>query len=133
MRTLNCIALLLVGAVPASAQFKGSMICKEDLSMALRSDEEDANVSFKSIAKRTFSLTINREYLSLISAGQSEFYECQKISYRSNKNRALNTIKCQSATNFLTLDLKKMRFIRSQMDPEDETEVGFSYGSCTLL
>jgi hypothetical protein len=133
MRALICMALLLVGAHPVAAQFKGSMICKEDLSMALRARAEDDQFSFESVAKRTFSLAINREFLSLISAGQSEFYECQKVSYRTSRNRAQNTIKCQNATNFLTLDLRRLRFIKSQMDPEDETEVSFSYGSCTLL
>lgn len=79
MRTLVCISLLLVGTGPSSAQIKSSMLCKEDLAMALKRGEEDNSTSFINVAKRTFSLAINREYLSLISAGRSEFYECQKI------------------------------------------------------
>jgi hypothetical protein len=133
MKLMLSIALLLMGTAPGIAQVRRAMICVEHASMALKASNEDDGFKFQHIAKRTFSLTINREYLSLISAGQSDLYECQKVSYRSNKNRALNTMKCQNATNFLTLDLSKMKFVKSQMDPEDETEVGFSYGSCTMI
>lgn len=133
MKLMLGLALLLVGTAPVHAQVRRAMICIEHASMALKSSDEDDGFKLQQIAKRTFSITINREYLSLISAGQSDLYECQKVSYRSNRNRALNTIKCQNATNFLTVDLSKMKFVKSQMDPEDETEVGFSYGSCTAI
>lgn len=133
MRLMLSIALLLMGAAPAIAQIRGAMICIEYASIGLKTSEGEDGLNIQKIAKRTFSITINREYLSLISAGQSDLYECQKVSYRSNKKRAINTIKCQNATNFLTLDLLKLKFVKSQMDPEDETEVGFSYGSCSLI
>lgn len=101
--------------------------------MALKPAEAETGWKLENIGKSTFSITFNREYLNLISVGKSDLYECQKIVYRSERSRGLNTIKCQNATNFLTLDLMKLTFIKSQMDPEDESEVGFSYGTCRLI
>ena len=109
------------------------MICRELSSIALRPAEAENEWKIENIAKSTFSVTFNREYISLISVGKSDLYECQKIVYRSERSRGLNTIKCQNATNFLTLDLVKLTFIKSQMDPEDQSEVGFSYGTCRLI
>jgi hypothetical protein len=133
MKMMLSIALLLLETSTALAQSRRAMICRELSSIALKPTDVDKEWKLENITKSTFSITFNREYLNLISVGKSDLYECQKIAYRSERNRGLNTIKCQNATNFLTLDLVKLTFIKSQMDPEDESEVGFSYGSCRLI
>ena len=133
MRMMLSIALLLLGTLPIFAQSRRAMICREFTSIGLRPSDVENEWKTENIAKGTFSITFNREYVNLISVGKSDLYECQKIVYRSERRRGLNTIKCQNGTNFLTLDLVKLTFIKSQMDPEDESEVGFSYGSCRLI
>lgn len=133
MRMMLSIALLLLGTSSIFAQSRRAMICKELSSIGLKPSDAENEWKMESIAKGTFSITFNREYVNLISVGKSDLYECQKIVYRSERRRGLNTIKCQNATNFLTLDLVKLTFIKSQMDPEDESEVGFSYGTCRLI
>lgn len=133
MKMMLSFALLLLGTAPAFTQARRAMICREHSAIALKSSDVENELKTEIIAKSTFSITFSRDYLTLISAGKSDLYECQKISYRSERNRGLNTIKCQNATNFLTLDLVKLRFVKSQMDPEDETEVGFSFGTCRLI
>lgn len=133
MRMMLSIALLFLGTAPSLAQVRRAMICKEQSSIALKQSAAESDLKLENTPKSTFSITFSREYLTVISVGKSDLYECQKISYRSNRNRASNTIKCQNATNFLTLDLIGLKFVKSQMDPEDETDVGLSYGTCSLL
>jgi len=133
IRTGFVLCLVLVNPGPIFAQAKRSLICKEQVAIGLVQPEAGGAVKAETIAARTFSLILSRDLLNVILAGRTEFYECQDVSYRSDGRRRSNTIKCQNATNFLTLDLVRLKFFKAQLNPEDETDAKFSYGSCNPI
>ncbi len=82
---------------------------------------------------RTFSLVSSGGLLTVISAGRSDYYECQVASPRLNERTPRNAIKCQNGVYFLLIDLNKLNFVEAQLNPEDRTEIKMSYGSCRNL
>ena len=133
MRVAISIALVLalLGTIPSLSQARRALLCEETVSVGLGQGESaPAGLRAQPIPTRTFSLILNREMLNLIFAGRTEFYECQEVYYRGEGRRRTNTIKCQNATNFFTLDLAGLNFGKSQLNPEDQTEIRFSYGTC---
>ncbi|WP_132255679.1 hypothetical protein [Methylobacterium segetis] len=135
MRSLIGIAIVLalLGTIPSLSQSRRALICVEEVSVGLSPAETPAVPKPEPLAPRTFSLILNRDMLNLIFAGRTEFFECQEVYYRGEGRRRTNTIKCQNATNFFTLDLVRLKFAKSQLNPEDQTEIKFSYGSCKPL
>ena len=133
MILLLSIVLLLSGAVTALADTKGAMICVENGSITSKRIEKEKAYKFDNATPRTFSVAMNGDYLNVITKSGSETYECQKIKYRSNKKQTSNTLQCQNATNFITIDLRRMKFIKSRIDSEGEIEFGLSYGSCKMI
>ncbi|WCS26933.1 hypothetical protein LOK46_09000 [Methylobacterium sp. NMS14P] len=82
---------------------------------------------------RTFSLVSSGGLLTVISAGRSDYYECQTASPRLNERTPRNAIKCQNGVYFLLIDLNKMNFVEAQLNPEDRHDVKVSYGNCRTL
>ena len=82
---------------------------------------------------RTFSLVTSGGLLTVISAGRSDYYECQTASPRLNERSPRNAIKCQNGVYFLLIDLSKLTFVEAQLNPEDLTEVRIGSGTCRGL
>ncbi|SFM54103.1 hypothetical protein [Methylobacterium pseudosasicola] len=132
-------AVLMLSLVPAASQLRRPMTCTEDVSVRL--DPVPAPVPVPEGAKspsqpqraRTFSLVASGGLLTVISAGRSDYYECQVASPRLNERTPRNAIKCQNGVYFLLIDLNKLNFVEAQLNPEDRSEIKMSYGSCRTL
>ncbi|MEA1830883.1 hypothetical protein U8607_02200 [Methylobacterium durans] len=127
------LVLALLGTIPSLSQARRALLCEEEVAIGLAQADPAHAVKPEPVPSRTFSLILNREMLNLIFAGRTEFYECQEVYYRGEGRRRTNTIKCQNATNFFTLDLSRFKFAKSQLNPEDPTDIKFSYGTCKTL
>lgn len=127
-------ALLLLSVAPSASQLRRPMTCTEDVAVGL-----DAALPVPEGTKplphkaRTFSLVSSGGLLTVISAGRSDYYECQTASPRLNERTPRNAIKCQNGVYFLLLDLTKMNFVEAQLNPEDRNDIKVSYGSCRGL
>lgn len=133
MKLAILVVPLLMSATPTLAQTRRALMCSEDVSLKLNEPTILEEPKIQEIARRTFSLVFNGELLSLISAGKSEFFECQRVTARLNEGRPRNSIKCQNGIYFLTIDFTKLRFVRSEMNPEQRSDVRLSYGICGPL
>jgi hypothetical protein len=121
-------ALLLLSITPSVSQLRRPMACTVDASVGL--DTIGAPEGAKPLKPRTFSVVSSGGLLTVISAGRSDYYECQTASPRLNERTPRNAIKCQNGVYFLLIDLTKMNFVEAQLNPEDRSEVKVSYGSC---
>ena len=124
-------ALLLLSIAPAASQLRRPLTCTEDVSVGL--DMAVAEGAKAPRKPRTFSLVSSGGLLTVISAGRSDYYECQPASPRLNERTPRNAIKCQNGVYFLLIDLNKLNFVEAQLNPEDRTEIKMSYGSCRNL
>jgi hypothetical protein len=126
--------LLLLSIAPSAAQLRRPLTCTEDASVALAAPGlPDGAQPPQPLKARTFSLVSSGGLLTVISAGRSDYYECQPASPRLNERSPRNTIKCQNGVYFLLIDLNKLNFVEAQLNPEDRTEVKVSSGSCRGL
>ncbi|GJD58396.1 hypothetical protein [Methylobacterium dankookense] len=130
MRAVIAIAVVALSALPAYAQSRRPMLCVEESAVGLGNGIDGEEAKPAVFIRQTFSLTVSGDYMTLISSGRSEFYECSAANPRLNEGRPRNTIKCQNGIYFITLDLGRNRFVRAQLNPEDRTAVRVSYGSC---
>ena len=129
MRAMLGVAVVVLSVLPAEAQSRRPVLCLEETSVGLGSgDGEDAKPAV--YVRQSFSLTLSGDYMTLISSGRSEFFECSPANPRLSEGKPRNTIKCQNGIYFLTLDLTRSRFVRAQLNPEDRAAVRVSYGSC---
>jgi hypothetical protein len=125
-------ALLLLSITPSASQLRRPLTCTEDVSVGL--DMAGAAEGAKAPRKpRTFSLVSSGGLLTVISAGRSDYYECQPASPRLNERTPRNAIKCQNGFYFLLIDLNKLNFVEAQLNPEERNEVKVSYGTCRGL
>ena len=124
-------ALLLLSITPSASQLRRPMACTEEASVGLApvTTAEGA----KPLKARTFSLVSSGGLLTVISAGRSDYYECQTASPRLNERTPRNAIKCQNGVYFLLIDLTRMNFVEAQLNPEDRSEVKVSYGTCRAV
>ncbi|MCE4226539.1 hypothetical protein HCU64_22610 [Methylobacterium sp. C25] len=127
------IALALLSSTHAHAQLKNALLCSEDIAIKLKEHTAADGSLVNAIAERRFSLVWNDDYLNLISAGKTEFYECQKIKPRLNENGPKNSIKCQNGIYFITIDLSKFNFARATLDPQTRANVEIAYGGCKSI
>ena len=130
MRIMAGLALALLSSTHAHAQLKNALLCSEDVSIKFKEHAAADGSLVNIIAGRRFSLVWNDDYLNLISAGKTEFYECQKIKPRLNEGGPKNSIKCQNGIYFVTIDLSKLNFVRSTLDPQTRANVEVAYGGC---
>ncbi|KST58241.1 hypothetical protein AO398_22315 [Methylobacterium sp. GXS13] len=128
-------AVLMLSIVPAASQLRRPMTCTEDVSVRLDPvpAPEGAKPQPQPQRARTFSLVSSGGLLTVISAGRSDYYECQVASPRLNERTPRNAIKCQNGVYFLLIDLNKLNFVEAQLNPEDRSEIKMSYGSCRTL
>lgn len=128
-------AVLMLSIVPAASQLRRPMTCTEDVSVRLDPVPvpEGAKPQPQPQRARTFSLVSSGGLLTVISAGRSDYYECQVASPRLNERTPRNAIKCQNGVYFLLIDLNKLNFVEAQLNPEDRSEIKMSYGSCRTL
>ncbi|WP_342108223.1 hypothetical protein [Methylobacterium sp. SI9] len=124
-------ALLLLSVAPAAAQLRRPLTCTEEASVGLATPSLPEGA--KPQKARTFSLVTSGGLLTVISAGRSDYYECQPASPRLNERSPRNTVKCQNGVYFLLIDLNKLNFVEAQLNPEDRTEIKVSSGSCRGL
>ena len=125
-------ALLLLSITPSAAQLRRPMTCTEEGSVGLDPDPPEGAKPQPHKA-RTFSLVTSGGLLTVISAGRSDYYECQTASPRLNERTPRNAIKCQNGVYFLLIDLNKMNFVEAQLNPEERNDVKVSYGNCRTL
>lgn len=130
MRAMIAIAVMVSSSLPAYSQSRRPMLCVEETSIGLGNGAEGEEARPPTYVRRNFSLSISGDYMTLISSGRSEFYECSAANPRMSEGRPRNTIKCQNGIYFITLDLNRSRFVRAQLNPEDRADVRVSYGSC---
>ncbi|MBE7203305.1 hypothetical protein ACLBX9_25475 [Methylobacterium sp. A49B] len=127
-RVALACALLLLSITPSASQLRRPMACTEEVSTGL--DPVPAPEGAKPHKARTFSLVSSGGLLTVISAGRSDYYECQTASPRLNERTPRNAIKCQNGVYFLLIDLNRMNFVEAQLNPEDRSEIKVSYGTC---
>lgn len=125
--------LVLLSIVPSAAQLRRPLTCTEEASVDLATPSLTEGAKPQPHKARTFSLVSSGGLLTVISAGRSDYYECQPASPRLNERSPRNTIKCQNGVYFLLIDLNKLNFVEAQLNPEDRTEVKVSSGSCRGL
>mgnify|MGYP001807920693 CR=1 FL=1 len=125
--------VLMLGIAPATSQLRRPMTCTEDVSVALDAVPLSEGAKPQPQRARTFSLVSSGGLLTVISAGRSDYYECQAASPRLNERTPRNAIKCQNGVYFLLIDLNRLNFVEAQLNPEDRTEIKMSYGSCRNL
>ncbi|KNY19380.1 hypothetical protein AKJ13_28055 [Methylobacterium sp. ARG-1] len=125
--------VLMLGIAPAASQLRRPMTCTEEASVGLDAVPLPESAKPQPQRARTFSLVSSGGLLTVISAGRSDYYECQVASPRSNERTPRNAIKCQNGVYFLLIDLNKLNFVEAQLNPEDRTEIKMSYGSCRNL
>lgn len=126
-------ALLLLGIAPAASQLRRPMTCTEEVSIGLDAVAAPEGTKPQPRKARTFSLVSSGGLLTVISAGRSDYYECQAASPRLNERSPRNAIKCQNGIYFLLIDLNKLNFVEAQLNPEDRNDVKVSYGICRVL
>ena len=124
-------ALLLLSITPSASQLRRPMACTEEASAGLAPVTTPEGT--KPHKARTFSLVSSGGLLTVISAGRSDYYECQTASPRLNERTPRNAIKCQNGVYFLLIDLTKMNFVEAQLNPEDRGDVKVSYGTCRAV
>ena len=127
-----CLTLGLC-ILPASAQLRRPLACTEDASVELDAPGASEGARARVRRAKTFSLVSSGGFVTMISAGRSDYYECQLALPRSNERTPRNAIKCQNGVYFLLLDLAKQNYVEAQLNPEDRGEVWVSYGSCKAL
>ncbi|MDF2602376.1 MAG: hypothetical protein K0Q54_5199 [Methylobacterium brachiatum] len=125
--------VLMLGIAPAASQLRRPMACTEEVSVGLDAVPLPEGAKPQPQRARTFSLVSSGGLLTVISAGRSDYYECQVASPRLNERTPRNAIKCQNGVYFLLIDLNKLNFVEAQLNPEDRTEIKMSYGSCRNL
>ncbi|MGU3385473.1 hypothetical protein [Methylobacterium sp. yr668] len=125
-------ALLLLSITPAVPQLRRPMTCTVEASTSLDVAAPEGAKPQPQKA-RTFSLVSSGGLLTVISAGRSDYYECQTASPRLNERTPRNAIKCQNGVYFLLIDLNKMNFVEAQLNPEERNDVKVSYGNCRTL
>ena len=125
-------ALLLLSITPSASQLRRPMTCTEEASVGLDAATPEAAKPQPQKA-RTFSLVTSGGLLTVISAGRSDYYECQTASPRLNERTPRNAIKCQNGVYFLLIDLNKLNFVEAQLNPEERNAIKVSYGSCRIL
>ena len=125
--------VLMLGIAPAASQLRRPMTCTEEASVGLDAVPLPEGAKPQPQRARTFSLVASGGLLTVISAGRSDYYECQVASPRLNERTPRNAIKCQNGVYFLLIDLNKLNFVEAQLNPEDRTEIKMSYGSCRNL
>ncbi|MCJ2090923.1 hypothetical protein MKK67_00135 [Methylobacterium sp. J-072] len=129
--------VLMLSIVPAASQLRRPMTCTEDVSVRLDPvpvpDGAKPQPQPQPQRARTFSLVSSGGLLTVISAGRSDYYECQVASPRLNERTPRNAIKCQNGVYFLLIDLNKLNFVEAQLNPEDRSEIKVSYGICRTL
>jgi hypothetical protein len=125
--------VLMLGIAPAASQLRRPMTCTEEVSVGLDAVPLPEGAKPQPQRARTFSLVSSGGLLTVISAGRSDYYECQVASPRLNERTPRNAIKCQNGVYFLLVDLNKLNFVEAQLNPEDRTEIKMSYGSCRNL
>jgi hypothetical protein len=126
-------ALLLLSITPSASQLRRPMSCTEEASVGLDPTGLPEGAKPQPHKARTFSLVTSGGLLTVISAGRSDYYECQPASPRLNERTPRNAIKCQNGVYFLLIDLNKMNFVEAQLNPEDRNDVKVSYGNCRSL
>ena len=124
---------LLLSLAPAAAQLRRPLTCTEEASVGLDTLPLPEGAKPQPHKARTFSLVSSGGLLTVISAGRSDYYECQPASPRLNERSPRNAVKCQNGVYFLLIDLTKLNFVEAQLNPEDRTEVKVSFGSCKGL
>ena len=125
--------VLMLGIAPAASQLRRPMTCTEEVSVGLDAVPLPEGAKPQPQRARTFSLVSSGGLLTVISAGRSDYYECQVASPRLNERTPRNAIKCQNGVYFQLIDLNKLNFVEAQLNPEDRTEIKMSYGSCRNL
>ncbi|MDP4005171.1 hypothetical protein [Methylobacterium sp. NEAU K] len=126
-------ALLMLSITPSASQLRRPMTCTEEVSVGLDTGTVPEEGKPQPHRARTFSLVSSGGLLTMISAGRSDYYECQVASPRSNERTPRNAIKCQNGVYFLLIDLNKLSFVEAQLNPEDRGAVKMSYGNCRNL
>ncbi len=128
-------AFLLLSITPSASQLRRPLTCTEAASVGLDTAPvpEGTKPPPPPQKARTFSLVSSGGLLTVISAGRSDYYECQPASPRLNERAPRNAIKCQNGVYFFLIDLIKLNFVEAQLNPEDRTEIKVSYGSCRGL
>lgn len=126
-------ALLLLSITPSAAQLRRPLTCTEEASVNLDRAAGPEGEKPRPQRARTFSLVSSGGLLTVISAGRSDYYECQVASPRLNERSPRNAIKCQNGVYFLLVDLNKLNFVEAQLNPEDRSEIKVSYGTCRGL
>ena len=124
-------ALLLLSITPAVSQLRRPMTCTVEASTGLDVAADGAKP--QPHKARTFSLVSSGGLLTVISAGRSDYYECQTASPRLNERTPRIAIKCQNGVYFLLIDLNKMNFVEAQLNPEERGDIKVSYGNCRTL
>ena len=125
--------LLLLSSAPSTAQLRRPLTCTEERSVGLDGAGVPEGAKPQPHKARTFSLVSSGGLLTVISAGRSDYYECQPASPRLNERSPRNAVKCQNGVYFLLIDLTKLNFVEAQLNPEDLTEVKVSSGTCRGL
>ncbi|MGU3540675.1 hypothetical protein [Methylobacterium sp. A54F] len=130
MTLLIGLGFAALSVAPAMAQARRVLLCREQAAAGLKPGEPPEAFRLAPVPKGSFSLVLNRELLSLITAGRTDYFECQRVTARAEGRRQGSTLKCQNGTHFVTLDLSRWTFLKAQLNPEDEGEVSVSYGVC---
>ncbi|WP_267428274.1 hypothetical protein [Methylobacterium sp. GC_Met_2] len=126
-------ALLLLTIAPSAAQLRRPLTCTEDAAIDFATPSLPEGAKPRPRKARTFSLVSSGGLLTVISAGRSDYYECQPASPRLNERVPRNTIKCQNGVYFFLIDLNTLNFVEAQLNPEDRTEVKVTAGRCRGL
>ena len=126
-------AVLILSIAPAASQLRRPMTCTEDVSVGLDAAPGPEGAKPQPHRARTFSMVSGGGLLTVLSAGRSDYYECQVASPLLNERTPRNAIKCQNGVYFLLIDLNKLNFVEAQLNPEDRSEIRMSYGSCKIL
>ncbi|GEP11723.1 hypothetical protein [Methylobacterium gnaphalii] len=133
MKIVAGIVLAVLCSGLAQAQSRGALLCSEDMSFKPKEHPAADGSLVNVTATRRYSLVWSYEYLNLISAGKTEFFECIRIKPRLNEAAPRNSIKCQNGVYFITIDLTKFTFVRANLDPQNLTNVELAHGSCKLI
>lgn len=129
MRTVIALALALA-STPVVALQRTVAVCTEEVALKLLEIGRPSEAAPQKIAPAKFSVVLDRDLLSVISAGRTDYYECQEARARLNEGTPRGAIKCQNGIYFLVIDLRELRFVKAQLNPQEPGNVGLSYGSC---
>ncbi len=133
MRVIAGTMLALLSATMAQAQSKRALLCSEDIAIRLKTQVAEDGSLVEAISARRFSFVWNDEFLNVISAGKTDFYECSNIKPRLNEGGPKNAIKCQNGIYFITMDVAKLTFVRATLNPQSRADVEVAYGSCKTI